>query len=534
MKKFAAALLSLVLAAFVTLFGVASAQATSDTLTISQVPSSISGGLTTTDVVLVTNTGQQLSSISAGAMRIGLQNITLTDPSSCTGITLTVAGTNASTSCAVTTTAGMSTVEFLGVDYTSMPSLQIVFGSGRITLPTTGSAYFSINEAAGNNQPVLAAGAATYTFGQQQQQQQPTSASFTVGAFSHTPDSSVASLSNGDNFPGYTASFSNISGGTYDAINILIGDPQNGIFYTVPGAVQGSDNNLVAWDPASSNCGVTSITRGGTSLTASSGATCAKFTYAASGQATQYWIRVKFGSASSADLSITVAPGTFVVASQSSGDKFSSYLMRYDSNTNTNYSGRVSQLLNASPAGGVGSSGAPDIAFTLPTAIGQPVAGQTVGINASNLALNTNYSVILRSTPQVLEQGTTTATFMNTTVTIPAGLEPGWHSITFSAVRSDGVATEQVAYFKISDSGMLLQTSSEVPAELAMTAAPKGDQWSLGVLLAVLGIGLVAAVYTYRRRVFEMVYVLTGSGSSLDIELVEQPKNARYLPMRKL
>ena len=191
---------------------------------------------------------------------------------------------------------------------------------------------------------------------------------------------------------------------------------------------------------------------------------------------------------------------------------------------------------NSGSNGSSGSSGsAGSIAdFTLPSGIGQPVAGQTVGIAASNLALNTNYSVVLRSTPQILEQGTTTATFMNTTVTIPAGLEPGWHSITFSAVRSDGVSTEQVAYFKISESGILLSTSTEVPAELAFTAAPKGDQWSLGVLLAVIGIGLVAAVYTYRRRVFEMVYVLTGTGSNFDIELVEQPKKARYLPMRKL
>ena len=363
-----------------------------------------------------------------------------------------------------------------------------------------------------------------------------TNVSLTYASANHSLASSIDGLNNGENFPGYTTTFTGIGGGTYDSFNIVVGDLNAGNFYTVPGATSNNwSTGATSWTPNGTNCGITNIIRGGAALTASSNVSCMKMTTVSNGQ-TQYWVRVELGSASADDISFTVAPGTFVIANKSSGDQFASFLLRNDANTNTNYSARKFQLLNASNIGGVGSSGSSSsIAdFTLPTGIGQPIAGQTVGINATNLALNTNYSVVLRSTPQILEQGTTTATFMNTTVTIPAGLEPGWHSITFSAVRSDGVSTEQVAYFKISASGILLQTSTEVPAELAFTAAPKGDQWGIGFLIAMLGIGLITAAYTYRRRVFEMVYVLTGNGSNLDIELVEQPKKARYLPMRKL
>lgn len=363
-----------------------------------------------------------------------------------------------------------------------------------------------------------------------------TNVSLTFASANHALASSLDGLNNGDNFPGYTTTFTGIGGGTYDSFNIVVGDINNGSFYTVPGAVSNNySSGSSSWNPSGTNCGITNIVRGGNALTASSGVTCMKMTTVSNGQ-TQYWVRVELGSATADDITFTVAPGTFVIANKSSSDQFASFLLRNDVNTNTNYSARKFQQLNAANIGGVGSSGSSNTIadFTLPTGIGQPVAGQTVGIAASNLALNTNYSVVLRSTPQVLEQGTTTASFMNTTVTIPAGLEPGWHSITFSAVRSDGVSTEQVAYFKISESGILLSTSTEVPAELAFTAAPKGDQWGLGAILAIMGIGLIAAVYTYRRRVFEMVYVMTGREGHYDIELVEQPKRARYLPMRTL
>lgn len=368
----------------------------------------------------------------------------------------------------------------------------------------------------------------------QQQQNQNVSLSFTSAT--HTPSTSLSSLAAGDNFPGYAVSFSGVSGGTYDSFNTLIGDPVNGRFYTVPGANGNSRQTMSAWDPNGSNCGITSITRGGSSLSASSGAFCGKMTYVSNGQ-TQYWVRVELGSASNADIFFTVAPGTFVVANPSNADQFATFLLRNDSATNTNYSARAFQLLTASTVGSASPSGSStvlDTTIVLPQGIGQPIAGQTVGVTARNLALSTNYSITLRSTPQILEQGITTTTFMDTTVTIPAGLEPGWHSITFSAVRSDGVATEQVGYFKINESGILLQTSAEVPAELAFTAAPQPNQWALGVLLTVIGMGILATVYVYRRRVFEMVYVLTARGGHYEIELIEQPKKPRYLPLRKV
>ena len=515
MKKFAAALLSLVLAAFVTLFGVAPAQAIGSADCVPVAGVSTAGyigapSLSSTAYYLYPTQGSAYTAGPTFTPNDFTGSVVFsTSPNLPSGMTI-----NSSTGAITGTPTQSSSATVYKIQATGTPTNT---NNGTVT------SYCAANEI---SIEVWASGGGNNS-------NQWTNVSLTFASATHTPASDVTALSNGENFPGYTVAFTGVAGGTYDSVNILVGDPQNGHFYTVPGATSNNYSNPSSWSPAGTNCGVTNIIRGGNALTASSGVTCMKMTTTYNGQ-TQYWVRFELGTATAADISFTVAPGTFVVADRSSADQFASFLLRNDNSTSTNYSARAFQLLNAANVGGVGSSSAVDTLISLPTGIGQPVAGQTVGINATNLALNTNYSVILRSTPQVLEQGTTTATFMNTTVTIPAGLEPGWHSITFSAVRSDGVATEQVAYFKISDSGMLLQTSSEVPAELAMTAAPKGDQWSLGVLLAVLGIGLVAAVYTYRRRVFEMVYVLTGNGSNFDIELVEQPKNARYLPMRKL
>lgn len=549
MRKFVAALVAVVLAGFVTLFGVvAPSQAISTTMIITTALSmdeNATAGQNFTVKFTPTITSSSMN--SSGVVEISMTNTNLFTGSNC-GNDVSL---NVNFVCSVTSDSTATTWRFTNVPL-SNPPVEITatfpgaFGakSSNILVDVTVSDITTsdVNDGiativVSNPNPSPSPSPTPSQSQQQQQQQNPpqaTQVSMTYTSATHTPASDVTSLSNGDNFPGFTVSFTGVAGGTYDSVNFLIGDPQNGHFYAVPGATSNNySTGSAAWSPSGNNCGVTNIVRGGTALTANSGVTCMKMTTVSNGQ-TQYWVRFELGSASAADITFTVAAGTFVVDNESSTDQFATFLLRNDNSTSTNYSARAFQLLNASTSGGVGSSGAAGTTIALPTGIGQPVAGQTVGISATNLALNTNYSVVLRSTPQILEQGTTTATFMNTTVTIPAGLEPGWHSITFSAVRSDGVATEQVAYFKISASGMLLQTSNEVPTELALTAAPKGDQWSLGVLLSMLGIGLIAAVYTYRRRVFEMVYVLTGTGNNLDIELVEQPKQARYLPMRTL
>ena len=549
MRKFVASAAALVLAAFVTLFGVvAPTQAIGSAITATPSALSMNANTSVSPDFTVTFTRTVTSLGATGSVLVGLTEVTPAHPNDCTGVTASFS----SSQCSVVTAGNLHTWIFDGIDMSGPASAYTVtFASGSFTTQTS-NVLLTVDVSGSNDHTVPAANHDLKTIvvsspspsptptpspsQTQQQQQQMNQVSLSFASAGHALASSIDGLSNGDNFPGYTTTFTGIGGGTYDSFNLVVGDINNGNFYVVPGAASNNwSTGSAPWSPNANNCGVTNIIRGGVALTASSGVSCMKMTGVFNGQ-TQYWVRVELGSASSDDITYTVAPGTFVIANKSSNDQFASFLLRNDTNTNTNYSARKFQLLNATNVGGIGSSGASDsIAdFTLPSGIGQPVAGQTVGIAASNLALNTNYSVVLRSTPQILEQGTTTATFMNTTVTIPAGLEPGWHSITFSAVRSDGVSTEQVAYFKISESGILLSTSTVIPAELAFTAAPKGDQWGLGFLIAILGIGLITAAYTYRRRVFEMVYVMTGQGSNLDIELVEQPKKARYLPMRKL
>jgi hypothetical protein len=518
MKKFAAALLAIVLAAFVTLVGaVAQALAVGNGVDCDPV-----AGVSTAHYINAPSLSNTMGYVTINAGASYSSGVTITPNNFSSAPTFTVSPA-LPTGLSLNTSNGSISGTPTQASSSTMYKIQAT-GTASDTNGGTVTSYcaaYEINitvnssNGGGNSSP--------YTMQQ-----------FTFASNSITPNASVSNLSAGAAMPGFTATASGVSsGGKYDMINIAVGDLRNGSFYSLIGATTNTSfNSFGGWNPAGTNCGFTRLSIGGVSQTASSGVTCGKLTTVSNGQ-TQYWVSIRLAAPTTADFSFDLADGLFTVVAPSNNDFINVFASFPDSSTHIQYSSSFSKLLNAvSP--GVGSSGAADTSIALPTGIGQPIAGQTVGINATNLALNTNYSIVLRSTPQVLEQGTTSATFMNTTVTIPAGLEPGWHSITFSAVRSDGAATEQVAYFKISASGLLLQTSTEVPAELAFTAAPQPVQWTLGAILAMLGIGLVAAVYTYRRRVFEMVYVLTGSGGQYDIELVEQPKNARYLPMRSL
>lgn len=127
------------------------------------------------------------------------------------------------------------------------------------------------------------------------------------------------------------------------------------------------------------------------------------------------------------------------------------------------------------------------VSFSIPVAPGQRIVGENVAITATNLALSTDYSVVLRSTPQILAQGRTVSSSFNTSVTIPNNLEPGWHSITFSATRSDGAALEEKVYFKINADGTLLATSTDTPAELAFTGAITAGAIPLSIIVLLMG-----------------------------------------------
>lgn len=168
--------------------------------------------------------------------------------------------------------------------------------------------------------------------------------------------------------------------------------------------------------------------------------------------------------------------------------------------TSYNQTGAVTQLYAVWTQGGGGGGGSSASAnLTINASTGQLVAGSTVAVVASGLQATAPYEVVVRSTPQTIGTGNAVSGAVNTSVTLPAGLEAGWHSLTFSSTAADGSAMTSVAYFKVSASGTLLATSTTIPAELANTGV---DSTSAILLLAGgLSLALVGAeMFMIARR----------------------------------
>lgn len=140
--------------------------------------------------------------------------------------------------------------------------------------------------------------------------------------------------------------------------------------------------------------------------------------------------------------------------------------------------------------------------LALDVSAGQEVAGAPSNFEATGLSPGTQWELVLRSTPQILASGITDpsgSTFG--TVTIPSGLEPGWHSLTLSGTSLAGLPVTEVLWFEITATGTLVTTSFTEPA-----AAPLAHTgMSLKEPLALAGVSLVAgllllAMYHRRRR----------------------------------
>jgi hypothetical protein len=209
-----------------------------------------------------------------------------------------------------------------------------------------------------------------------------------------------------------------------------------------------------------------------------------KSTYAASGAATQYWIAVKFATPTTAEISIDTAAGVFVVSQAGNLNYFATL---FNNGGSTTYRSNVSQAFDGVGQSAPSVSSSP-VSFTIPVAPGQRIVGEDVAITATDLAISTDYSIVLRSTPQILEQGRTVNSSFNTSVTIPNNLEAGWHSITFSATRTDGSAMSEVVYFKINADGTLLASSTDMPAELALTGMVTGGAIPLSLIALLMGL----------------------------------------------
>ncbi len=79
---------------------------------------------------------------------------------------------------------------------------------------------------------------------------------------------------------------------------------------------------------------------------------------------------------------------------------------------------------------------------------------------------------------------------------IPSGLEPGWHSITFSSTSTAGFPIVGVMYFEVSSRGTLLKTSASEPtsAMLAQTGANAIGPAALSLLMLVSGVLVLLGV----------------------------------------
>ena len=164
-----------------------------------------------------------------------------------------------------------------------------------------------------------------------------------------------------------------------------------------------------------------------------------------------------------------------------------------------NYNFLTSRTLYAIWTAGGGGGSSASASMTLNASTGQLVAGSTVAVQASGLQATAPYTVVVQSTPQTIGSGNATAGVVNTSVTLPAGLEAGWHTLTFTSTASDGSTVTSVSYFKVSASGTLLATSSTMPAELANTGINTASGISLlagGLSLALVG----AELFMIARR----------------------------------
>lgn len=137
-----------------------------------------------------------------------------------------------------------------------------------------------------------------------------------------------------------------------------------------------------------------------------------------------------------------------------------------------------------------------DADLTLGINVGDPVAGAPATATANGLQEGADYTITVRSTPIIVGSGTVPAGgTVSQVVYIPAGLEAGWHSITFSSTFYTGVAFDKVLWFKIGADGTLLETSLTAPALAYTGSDPKGPI-SAAIVLLVIGGMLVAK----RRR----------------------------------
>lgn len=138
--------------------------------------------------------------------------------------------------------------------------------------------------------------------------------------------------------------------------------------------------------------------------------------------------------------------------------------------------------------------------ISLNAPIGAPIAGSTATIIVEGLQEGAAWSATVRSTPIIVGTGTIAlGGQLATTVTIPAGLEAGTHSITVESTNADGTAFSTVLYFTVSATGTLLAVSTSA-AELAATGQDIAPSLLVAGGLLLAGAAFASITVIRRRR----------------------------------
>lgn len=108
--------------------------------------------------------------------------------------------------------------------------------------------------------------------------------------------------------------------------------------------------------------------------------------------------------------------------------------------------------------------------------IGDEITGKSIAIASEGLKSNAPYSVVLRSTPQTIASGNTSAKGkVSEQAKIPGGLEPGWHSITLTSMNPDGSAFEKAIYFQVTETLLLEEIRESEPSAADKAEALTND-----------------------------------------------------------
>ena len=120
----------------------------------------------------------------------------------------------------------------------------------------------------------------------------------------------------------------------------------------------------------------------------------------------------------------------------------------------------------------IGSS-SPAMSIDLKMSAGDSVTGSQVSYGADGLKANSDWTLVVRSTPQTLASGTFSNSVLAGSAQIPAGLSAGWHSITLTGLSPSGSTISHAVWFEVSATGTLVQTSGTEPtAQSVSTSSP--------------------------------------------------------------